>query len=463
MRAGTRSQGVVVQEFTGGHCQVDVERTGSPHRCGDDSALRFRHTSPPLGTRLGRSAVCVIVGAVMALEPVDVFAQTAEPVRTFSLDSRYFSQDYSNDAVARFGIDLLNLATLPAELIEPSNRLRNAGQGVLLLVGSTILGQAFGRLAYHEFGHGTRAAAAGWKPRYGFGTISSSADVDAVRQTPPGHESFFGYFLNSFFKDQGFTVASADDTLFPPLSEAELVDSGWVVLMNAGGLNNEMLFTERIEDEIHRHGGHIGFLTTYINGKLAASQYDLTGPFGDVGNTVAGYRAMGFDIDEDEIDRASRASFLLSSLSYQLVYETVRTFSGRSIRFTAWEPGGVLLPNTSFFMTRSGLSYRVGSGLRTGPWRFPVAVEHVFQGEARTELSIGAEKQLGRSELRSRATVGEGFGMALGVDYQLRDRIALSAGYALYDSRNLLGERLIPSLENGTRYHDFFVRLAFAY
>ena len=64
-------------------------------------SLFRRHTSPPPGTRLGRSAVCVIVGAVMALEPVDVFAQTAEPVRTFSLDSRYFSQDYSNDAVAR--------------------------------------------------------------------------------------------------------------------------------------------------------------------------------------------------------------------------------------------------------------------------------------------------------------------------------------------------------------------------
>ena len=65
-------------------------------------SLFRRHTSPPPDTRLGRSAVCVIVGAVMALEPVDVFAQTAEPVRTFSLDSRYFSQDYSNDAVARF-------------------------------------------------------------------------------------------------------------------------------------------------------------------------------------------------------------------------------------------------------------------------------------------------------------------------------------------------------------------------
>ena len=53
------------------------------------------------------------------------------------------------------------------------------------------------------------------------------------------------------------------------------VESGWTILTAAGGLNNEMLFSERIEDATYRSGGHIGFLTTYINSKLAASQYDL--------------------------------------------------------------------------------------------------------------------------------------------------------------------------------------------
>ena len=81
--------------------------------------------------------------------------------RSLSTPVTWF-ETYSNDAVSGFGVDVLNLSTLPTELIEPSTRLRNAGQGVLLLVGSTILGQAFS-LAYHEYGHGTRAAAAGQK------------------------------------------------------------------------------------------------------------------------------------------------------------------------------------------------------------------------------------------------------------------------------------------------------------
>ncbi len=111
------------------------------------------------------------------LVPSLVGAQTDGVRRTFSLDSRYVVQTYSIDAVAGFGIDVLNLATLPVQLIDPSTRLRNAGQGVLLLVGSVILGESLG-VAYHEYGHGTRSAAAGMKPRYGFGIISSQADFD---------------------------------------------------------------------------------------------------------------------------------------------------------------------------------------------------------------------------------------------------------------------------------------------
>jgi len=416
------------------------------------------------GVRFAARLLVIGVGIQAPLNhgPATLAAQTQDPVRTFSFDSRYVAQTYSNDAVAGFGVDVLNLSTLSTQLIEPSTRLRNAAQGVLLLVGSTILGQAFS-LAFHEYGHGTRAAAAGFEPRYGFGTISTDAQVDAALLAPPEYKSFLPYFLGSFFTQNGYTLATPDDTRFPPLTQEELVETGWNVLLAAGGLNNEMLLAERIEDEMYRNGGHIGFITTYINSKLSASQYDLVGPFGDVGNTVTNYQAMGFDIDQDRIDSASRASFFLSSLSYQLIYQTVRMFTGASIRFTAWEPGGVQLPNTSFFMTRSGLSYRVRTGYRTGDWQFPLAVERVFEGDKRTEVSIGAERGLERMHVRARATVGEGIGVALGAGYRIRDGVDLSAGYALYDSRNLLGERLIPSLENGSRYHDLFLRASFAY
>jgi len=403
----------------------------------------------------------LVLNVVVALIPGVLAGQTADTHRSFSFDSRYVLQTYSNDAVAAFGIDVLNLSTLPTQLIVPSSKLRNAAQGVILIVGSTILGQAFG-LAYHEYGHGTRAAAAGWRPRYGFGTISTAEELMDALQAPPEYESFLPYFLGSISNHSGYTLASPDDALFPPLSEEEVIENGWMVPLSAGGLNNQMLFTERIEDETYRSGGHIGFLTTYVNGKLAASQYDLGGVFGDVGNVARRYQAMGLDISEDQIDSASRASFFLSSLSYQLAYQTFRMFTGKSIRFTGWAPGGVELPNTSFFMTLSGLSYRVSTGYRTGAWRFPLAVENVFEGDGKTEISIGAERQFVHTYLRARVTVGVGIGVGLRADHRIRDKVALFAGYSLYDSRNLLGERLIPSLEHGSRYHDLFVGLSVA-
>ena len=401
-----------------------------------------------------------VLTATLALAPVAVAGQTADTVRTFSLDSRYVGRSYSNDAMAGFGIGLFNLATLPIQLIEPSSRLRNVGRGLLLLVESIFVGEAF-LITYHEYGHGTRAAARGWRPRYGFGLILTDADLQAALQGPPEHETFFGFFFNSFGQGSAYALAGPDDLLFTPPSE-DLVED-WAILLNAGGLNNEMLFAERIEDEISRNDGHIGFLPAYVNAKLSTIQYSVVGVFGDVDNTVRSYQAMGFDIDQDRIDSASRASFFLTSLSYQLIYQTVRMFTGESIRFTAWAPGGVELPNTSFFMTRSGLSYRVRTGYRTGPWRFPLAVESVFEGDGRTEVSLGAERHLARTYLRARATFGEALGVGLSADYRIRDKVALSAGYTLYDSRNLLGERLIPSLENGSRYHNLFVRLSFAY
>jgi len=45
-----------------------------------------------------------------------------------------------------------------------------------------------------------------------------------------------------------------------------------------------------------------------------------------------------------------------------------------------------------FFMNRSGLSYRIRSGYRFADWRLPFAVEYKFEGEKRTEVSLGAEK-----------------------------------------------------------------------
>ncbi len=388
-------------------------------------------------------------------------AQALRPMRSFSLDSRYFIQTYSNRAVGLFGIDMYNLATLPADLIGPGTKLRNFGQGLALLLVAAYLSDGIS-IAYHEYGHGTRLAAIGFRPLYAFGRAETHL-VSAL-ESGETYDNLFAYYVRTFYKNGGFTIRSSENTPFTPFTEDQQRELRWNVLRRAGGMNNEMFFTEIIEDEVYRNGGHIGFLMAYLKGKLSASHYsDSAKPSGDLNRVVTAYEEYGFGIDKDRIDTGSQISFFLSGMTYQLFYQTFGIFLGKQFRFRPWEFRGVQLPNTSFYMTSSGLSYKVRSAYSSGSWRFPIALEHVYEGDRRTEVSFGGEKQSARIGYGFKIIVGKQLEMELDVRYRFDKRLLVSAGYGLYDVRNLHGERLIPSLEHGSTFHDLYLRAALIY
>jgi len=347
-------------------------------------------------------------------------------------------------------------------LFYDSRQLRNVANGLLLFIGSTFLSQPY-TFAFHEYGHGTRVAAIGYKPYYGHGAIETDADLQAALSgSVKLYDNFLSFYFSSLFDIGGFAIVKPADTLFTPLTEE--INNGWDGLIATGGLNNEMLFTEFIEDELHRNGGHIGFLIPYINGKLAARNYESgLGVFNDVTNIVNYYQGRGYNIDNDKIGNGSKVSLFTSALSYQFFYQFVRMFSGKSVRFHPWEFRGVQLPNTLFYMNRSGLSYKIRSGYRFGEWRFPFAVEYGFEGEKRTEFTFGAEKGFEKITAAFEAIIGKRLEFAMDVSYRQSKWLMISGGYALYDQRNLHGERLIPSLEHGSVYHDFYLRASLTY
>jgi len=139
------------------------------------------------------------------------------------------------------------------------------------------------------------------------------------------------------------------------------------------------------------------------------------GVFNDVTNIVNYYQGRGYNIDNDKIGNGSKVSLFTSALSYQFVYQFVRMFSGKSVRFHPWEFRGVQLPNTLFYMNRSGLSYKIRSGYRFGEWRFPFAVEYGYEGEKRTEFTFGAEKGFEKITAVFEAIIGKRLDLALDV------------------------------------------------
>lgn len=398
-------------------------------------------------------------------------AQAPREQRTLSLDSRYFVNGYSNKAIGRFGIETIHLGGLPASLIfDPDSaadddesvflfynarQLSYIGEGLTLLIGSTLFSRPF-HLPFHEFGHGTRFAAVGLKPSYGHGR---PAHDPRQAQT---YKSFFAYYLSSFLHFGG-GYAFWDETLFPwPLSAEKFGE--WDAVVRMGGVNNSMLFTEMIEDELYRGGGHLGFAPSYVFGKLSATLYGYNDSgSNDIARIVSHFQIRGVDIDRKKIQRASITSFFLSSITYQFAHQFIRLLIGESTRFRPWEFFGVQLPNTAFYITRDGLSYKIRSGFRYDSWRFPVAVEYVFEGSKRMEVTIGAETAFEKFNAAVETIIGKQLEVELELSYRYSRWLLLAGGYALYNVNNLHGERQIPSLQHGPAYHEIYLRGSLVY
>lgn len=412
------------------------------------------------GHSLSVASALALGGALLAC-PGALSAQAAAP-RALSFDTRYVVGTYSNEAWADFGLEALDLVTWPAEAITLQGGGGNLMRGILLVAGTDFLARTF-KLSYHEFGHGTRAAAVGFRPFFGYGESPTRAELDEIRASGGLRDDFLSYFLGSFFETAGYTALPDGEVLFTPLEDSALAASGWDLTWRAAGLNNEMFLTERLEQRLQRGGAHAGMLSTWVRGKISTIRYAGGKRIGDVEAILGWYGERGYDVEREDLHRAGFISLLLSTTTYELVYRTGRVLAGDPIRYEPWAPYGIELPNIGFYMTTAGVSYRVNAGYRRGRWRFPVAVEHVMKGLARTEVSLGGEWGPAPYYLATRLTLGEQVEAAASVNRLIRDRFLVSAGYTLYDTRNLHGERMIPSLESGPRYHDVFLRVGVVY
>lgn len=362
---------------------------------------------------------------------------------------------------------MIHLGSLPASLVFPhdsarrdpekvflwydAHQLRNIGESIVLLIGSGFF-SGFFQLPFHEFGHGTRFAAVGLKPYYAFGP-----GFAGVKR----YTTFFAFYAANLFRF-GSAFTHSIEPLYLPRSDEWLRD--WSAVISMGGMNNAMFFAELIEDEILRFGGHIGFGPTYVYGKLSAALYRFNATTGNDKEAILSYYAKrGFPIHEASLKRASYLSLLLSSLTYQTAFQLVQMLRGEAPHFQPWHYEGVQLPNTEFYMTRAGLSYKFRTAYRLHAWRFPIAVEHVFNGEKQAEATLGAETLVGLCSVRGAVVIGKALEFETEVRYLPSQWFALAMGYSLYNVHNLHGERMIPSLKAGAVAHSVYVRAALVY
>ncbi len=408
---------------------------------------------------------------------VDVSSQILTQDHFLSLDTRYFYPGYSNRAVGQLGTELLQLSSLPADalvrkdsinsmegnfLFYSKREARFMVNGLLKFVTSAIISPGF-TFAYHEYGHGTRAAAVGFRPFYGHGSIRSPDDyLFAISGAVKLNDSFLPYYLASLFNTAGYTVTKPDDFLFNP--RFDLLDAGWDLDLAASGINNEMLFSEYIEDDISYRGGHLGHLIPYISGKLSAQNYSISnGIFNDLGNILRIYKDQGKDISEEDVKRGSWIAALGSTMSYQLMWQMINMFRGKDSNFSPWHIGAFDLPNTSFYINQEGLSLKIKSTYYNKKWRFPFFIEHIIQGGGQTEVGLKAQRRFDKFELALGTIVSKSVELDAEVIYKPHKKFFFSAGYTLYNLNNLNGRRLIPDLQNANSFNALFLRVSYVY
>lgn len=369
--------------------------------------------------------------------------------RTLSLDTGYRRTAYSNRAITDFNLEMLqgygylnnafynwqdeigkNDSTFSKSLWETAN------------IGIGIIFGGFFFTPVHEFGHGSRMAAAGATPTFGY-TFGSTADDSTT--------NIFNYYLMSLkysFKDIYTNGWTTSDLSTQPkyLSLSALEQSEVDFFVSAGGVNIQMYSAEQMSNMIYDHGGHVSYIVPYFVSKNssyfyaifgdASSSNDLTNML-DYYNTTKGYNITTKDIKRDNLIALLASSTTYSILSAYYNYlnngdPTIRPFSYNNIR----------LPDVYLYHTARGVSYKLDSAYQVNDsLSIPFSVEYIHRGENYTELSVGWENSFSGWSSSGKIFVSDNVSLQNSITFYLGDEFDVSLGWDHYNKDTLFGER----------------------
>jgi len=318
-------------------------------------------------------------------------------------------------------------------------------------------------LAYHELGHATQIRALGFHPVYKFDGSDDS------------FSNFWTYAFNGMGDtDLGGTVTPGTEifaTNHPDLA----LESGFGELNNprylVGGLNNEMLLAENLEEKSLLRNGHIMEGASYVLSKAAAPLYIVYLPtVGDIVSAKNYYQSKNYKIDESDIEQASFMSLFLSSTSYAYAWNVFQYFLNGSTEFKHFTYEGFKIPDLSFFLSTQGINHKINLGYHFDSinlWLLP-SYEFVAKGGSGFEFTVDLIKE-GKfwglpSVYRLAPMIGEkSFSMNASLTSVFAKVWSATLGVSRMDARGFWGERNIASYKNGNVAHTGWIKLAFSY
>ena len=382
--------------------------------------------------------------------------------RSFSFDSGYFRERNSDRAWENFGREWVDLNAYALEQLNANEHWGFSREGGFLL------GSALGlytmnvyKVSHHEFGHGTRLEALGYRTKYRSGTTGS---------TTRAPWQFFGRRFLDPFNDAYAIYSTSDREFTSPVrrfvnADGTLTNDG-KILITTGGLNNSMAFAGSLGDRMRERGAaHYSEWLPYTMARLDATFYSRGS--GDLSDLETYYSNKGVSISKTDMRVANLVGFALSASTWSYLLGTGEYATGGEPWVQGISYNDFALPDVENYLTTHGMSWKLSSGYRWDAHTyFPFAAEAVLTGAGQQEYSLGVRQQnwlWDDSSVNADLRLGSGVGLGLGFSQRLSEQWSLSLGWDHFNGRNLHGERNAVSFEDGESSDEIWARFSFIF
>lgn len=382
--------------------------------------------------------------------------------RSFSFDSGYFRERNSDRAWENFGREWVDLNAYALEQLNANEHWGFSREGGFLL------GSALGlytmnvyKVSHHEFGHGTRLEALGYRTKYRSGTTGS---------TTRAPWQFFGRRFLDPFNDAYAIYSTSDREFTSPVrrfvnADGTLTNDG-KILITTGGLNNSMAFAGSLGDRMRERGAaHYSEWLPYTMARLDATFYSRGS--GDLSDLETYYSNKGVSISKTDMRVANLVGFALSASTWSYLLGTGEYATGGEPWVQGISYNDFALPDVENYLTTHGMSWKLSSGYRWDAHTyFPFAAEAVLTGAGQQEYSLGMRQQnwlWDDSSVNADLRLGSGVGLGLGFSQRLSEQWSLSLGWDHFNGRNLHGERNAVSFEDGESSDEIWARFSFIF
>ncbi len=382
--------------------------------------------------------------------------------RTFSFDSGYFRERNSDRAWEHFGREWVDLNAYAVDQLGLVERWGLSREGEMML--SSALGlytMNVYKVSHHEFGHGSRLEALGYRTKYRSGATGSTTRSPWL---------FFGRRFFDPFNDAYAVYSTSDREFTSPVrrfvnADGTLTNDG-NILITAGGLNNSMAFAGSLGDRLRERGAaHYSEWLPYSMARLDATFYGRGS--GDLSDLSTYYANKGVSLSKTDLRAANVVGYVLSASTWSYLLGAADYANGGEPWVRSHTHNSFALPDVENYLTTRGMSWKLSSGYRwDANTYFPFAAEAVLTGAGRQEYTLGVRHRNGLwddSAVDASLRLGRSVGFGLGFTQRLSEQWSITLGWDHFNGRNLHGERNAVSFEDGESSDEIWARLSFIF